>query len=80
MRRREFIAGLGAVGWPLVVRAQQRTVPVVGYVGNYEERPSAALLISRGSPKPASSRDAMLRSNIAGSRGGMRGCQLSSTI
>jgi putative tryptophan/tyrosine transport system substrate-binding protein len=35
VRRREFIAGLGsAAAWPVVARAQQRTLPVVGYVGN----------------------------------------------
>jgi putative ABC transport system substrate-binding protein len=33
MRRREFIAGLaGAAGWPLLVRAQQGTKPIIGWL------------------------------------------------
>ena len=32
MRRREFIAGSGVAVWPLVAEAQQRAVPVVGYL------------------------------------------------
>jgi hypothetical protein len=32
MRRRAFIAGLGATVWPVVVRAQLRDAPLIAFV------------------------------------------------
>jgi len=34
MRRRDFIAGVSAVAWPMAGRAQQPSMPVVGWMGH----------------------------------------------
>ena len=62
LRRREFIAGLGGTvtAWPLVTQAQQRALPVVGYVS----------VVSAEAPQSVRSRSAKVWAKPATARGG----------
>ena len=51
MKRRTFIAGLGSVAaWPMMARAQQRPVPLIGYMeaGSLDTAPDRAAEVRRG--------------------------------
>jgi putative ABC transport system substrate-binding protein len=77
MKRREFVTLFGGVvGWPFAANAQQ-TMPVIGFLGSQSPDTMAYVLPSfwQGLGEWGFAEEKMSRSNIAGRRIAMTGCQ-----
>ena len=84
MRRREFIAGLGsAAAWPVVARAQQAAVPVIGYLGVQsadDDYKNVTVPFLQGLKDTGYVQGQKWRLNTAGRRINMIGCPRSQPI
>jgi len=81
MRRRNFIALLGsaAFAWPLAARAQQPTLPVVGYLGSSSFEASAGrslLWFKKGLGETGYAEDRNVESNTAGRMTNTSDCRI----
>ena len=77
--RRELLVALGgmAAAWPLVARAQQPAMPVIGFLSSASAGPSADLLdaLRQGLAESGLSKGKTSRSNIAGPTVDTIGCR-----